>query len=79
MPLEAATFAEPNNLRGTAGGACVAIALSGSMFLALYSIHELDAVHPNLVYSSQGNANYASERGTYDEEEAAMEGKLQPK
>jgi hypothetical protein len=29
--------------------------------------------------SSQDSENYASERGAYDEEEAAMEGKLQPK
>jgi hypothetical protein len=40
MPLQAEMFVEPSNLRGTAGGACVATARSGSMLLTLQSVYD---------------------------------------
>ena len=72
---------EPNSyLRGTAGGASVAIALSGSMFLTLeFTRSYRGTTSISVITSTKVSRTLVSGVGAYNDEEALMEGKLQPK
>ena len=72
---------EPNSyLRGTAGGASVAIALSGPMFLALeFTRSYRGTTSISVITSTKVSRTLVSGVGAYNDEEALMEGKLQPK